>query len=131
MGQLVLFEQDRHRGKYAARHEVHEWLVDRGRHPAWKPPEQHSLGYLIWGWVQNLARHQINELLVFQDYKCGYCGKALHRFYDQHHRTYEHLGSEEASDLELLHRRCHQRVHEQLNWERRQGERDVCGCQIA
>jgi|SRR5215471_8918231 len=97
---------------------VEEWLLEHGVSPNWRP-QTHSLSYTLWGCFQ--SHDQKVEMLRYQGWRCGECGKLISmRTSHLHHRSYDHLGDEQASDLEVLHPKCHRRVHERM----------TCGCQL-
>lgn len=53
--------------------------------------------------------------LVSVDFKCEACNYGEYEFQegpiDVHHKTYERLGDERMSDLEVLCRPCHEKRH--------------------
>jgi 5-methylcytosine-specific restriction endonuclease McrA len=56
------------------------------------------------------------QKLVEQNYtceRCGYCRltNPIDIPLDAHHKTYDHLGDEPLSDLEVLCRNCHTKQH--------------------
>jgi 5-methylcytosine-specific restriction endonuclease McrA len=48
--------------------------------------------------------------MKLRDSKCDHCGRRTH-FLELHHRTYERLGRELITDLELLCEQCHRSKH--------------------
>jgi hypothetical protein len=43
---------------------------------------------------------------------CCRCGRAWERSFELHHMTYKNLGCEKLTDLRLVCRECHQRIHD-------------------
>ena len=56
-----------------------------------------------WKFLKDRKLKQVN-------YTCEGCGEK-HRVLDLHHRTYERIGMELLSDLQVLCRECHDIVH--------------------
>jgi hypothetical protein len=89
-----------------------------------KPPSWQSDSYRRW-WCSPRHDRQKYEVLVRQQFKCGYCGDLLNtRWFDLHHTSYDNLGYEEASDLVAVHRRCHRQLEDQKRLQ-------ACGCRAA
>jgi 5-methylcytosine-specific restriction endonuclease McrA len=62
-----------------------------------------------WAGKRREKLHQAN-------YKCEVCGRDDLRL-DVHHRTYERLGNEWMSDLQVLCRYCHKVNHGEITFE--------------
>jgi len=55
-------------------------------------------------------------MYILHDSKCECCGNS--ESLEVHHNTYERLGSEDLSDLNLVCRGCHQDIHDRLGYDR-------------
>jgi hypothetical protein len=55
-------------------------------------------------------------MYILHDSKCECCGNP--ESLEVHHNTYERLGSEDLSDLNLVCRDCHQHIHGRLGYDR-------------
>ena len=58
--------------------------------------------------------------IVAAGYKCEKCGRTEDGL-DVHHLTYERLGHERMSDLQLLCRYCHKVVHGEITFPNDEG----------
>ena len=70
------------------------------------------------GYLQSPAwKSKRKRKLLVENYTCEHCGYCSFDFHiveiplDVHHKTYKNLGNEPMSDLVVLCRNCHEKLH--------------------
>lgn len=84
----------------------------------WKRPYLEYMRSEAWF---SLRKKFLQHLSSQKRFFCAECG-AMNRPLQVHHKNYKHFKNEQFEDLELLCRRCHDKLHRKMNQQKKRAK---------